>query len=263
MASVYSKAAISNAANKVFTLDLADIGTEWQPAKKIRRPTIRNIADLETLKLGPPKTKSTSYRIKGEIPFKVGSKYCVYHGTSNSNTQKVVLKYYKSSGGEDAMAFYQTRLKIYVTAVAYTSTFNQEDSRLRDDLSLEFTPLNVIQFQKLNGPTSDALFVAEVFIEGEIVNLGLDSSVRFYNLLQAFSHYTWVKSERTLLINDFQGPKLPSRSRIMMTDPVIHSSDAPGKYGVTDLGREGIENFFKTHVCSQICDSLKITQTSV
>ena len=40
-----------------------------------------------------------------------------------------------------------------------------------------------------------------------------------------------------------------------MTDPAIHYKKRTDRddYGRTDLGDNGIEQFFKTHVCSDLC----------
>ena len=59
-------------------------------------------------------------------------------------------------------------------------------------------------------------------------------------LLQAFSHFSWVASGKSLVICDLQG--VESVSSVALTDPSIHSLDA-GFFGPTDLGTEGIRSF--------------------
>lgn len=40
-----------------------------------------------------------------------------------------------------------------------------------------------------------------------------------------------------------------------LTDPVINSRGKGGKYGITDIGQEGIDNFFAYHKCNPWCIS--------
>jgi len=69
------------------------------------------------------------------------------------------------------------------------------------------------------------------------------------NTPQAFSHFTWEKSGRKVLIVDIQGV------RDFYTDPQIHSADGKG-FGVGNLGKAGIDKFMATHICNPICKNL-------
>ena len=83
---------------------------------------------------------------------------------------------------------------------------------------------------------------------------------------QAFSHYTYWKSNRKLLVCDLQGVQVastgPSSQPVFrLTDPVIHyhnsrSSRRKSVYGRTDHGKKGFTSFFKTHKCNAICSLL-------
>ena len=45
----------------------------------------------------------------------------------------------------------------------------------------------------------------------------------------------------------------------MLTDPVVHYVSSTGKRhknGATDRGKEGVQNFFKTHKCGPLCKRL-------
>ena len=78
----------------------------------------------------------------------------------------------------------------------------------------------------------------------------------------AFSHWSWA--EYGELVCDLQGyqgrppgPKyLGSPYYYLLTDPAIMSPS--GRYGITDLGQAGIENWFAVHECNDICRSLRI-----
>mmetsp|Transcript_2536 Transcript_2536/g.3867 ORF Transcript_2536/g.3867 Transcript_2536/m.3867 type:complete len:94 (-) Transcript_2536:4-285(-) len=47
-----------------------------------------------------------------------------------------------------------------------------------------------------------------------------------------------------------------------LTDPSIHYSSARGRrmvYGRTDKGKSGVNSFFRTHRCSNICKFLQLS----
>lgn len=79
---------------------------------------------------------------------------------------------------------------------------------------------------------------------------------------QAFSCFSHLYSNRRYLVCDLQGvlDETSSPPCFELTDPVIHHNSKSGrrnKYGRTDRGLKGISSFFKTHVCSELCDALK------
>ena len=81
----------------------------------------------------------------------------------------------------------------------------------------------------------------ERFLEGEMEKYNNTGVVCNESpLLQAFSHFSWVASGKSLVICDLQG--VESVSSVALTDPSIHSLDA-GFFGPTDLGTEGIRSF--------------------
>jgi len=69
------------------------------------------------------------------------------------------------------------------------------------------------------------------------------------NTPAAFCHFSYVASQKELLICDIQGVG------DVYTDPQIHSKDGKG-YGKGNLGREGIASFLSTHQCNRICEFL-------
>lgn len=77
---------------------------------------------------------------------------------------------------------------------------------------------------------------------------------------QAFSHFTYLASDRTFLVCDLQGVKnMQTKPPVFeLTDPAIHYSKMTGRndYGRTDRGQQGIDDFFHTHKCSSLCHFL-------
>jgi hypothetical protein len=83
--------------------------------------------------------------------------------------------------------------------------------------------------------------------------------------LQAFAHFSYRCTNSKLLVCDLQGiyddtavPPL-----FELTDPAIHYSSSRGRemvYGRTDKGKAGIQLFFKTHKCTQICKLMQLSK---
>ena len=82
-------------------------------------------------------------------------------------------------------------------------------------------------------------------------------------ILEAFSHWSWVRSGETQVVCDLQGHRgdgsLPHRGQsyyYLLTDPAICSSQR--EFGETDLGEDGINAFFNNHECNEWCEHLDI-----
>lgn len=85
--------------------------------------------------------------------------------------------------------------------------------------------------------------------------------------LQAFSHWSFRKSNRRNLLCDLQGVLTQNATGVLfeLTDPVIHhdsKADTKRKFGLTDHGKVGIRNFFKSHSCSSTCKLLGLGSES-
>lgn len=81
----------------------------------------------------------------------------------------------------------------------------------------------------------------------------------YYQVADAFSHWTHERTMREhegtdegLMVCDIQG--VCDATGFKYTDPAIHSSKAHGaRYGRTDRGHRGIERFYRTHECNEVC----------
>jgi hypothetical protein len=100
-------------------------------------------------------------------------------------------------------------------------------------------------FQKLNSNTG-------------FVFLGTEER---YDIAQAFSHWSWIQTERRLLVCDLQG--VFKNDKWLFTDPVIHTSCSESRFGITDLKDRGINAFFRTHTCNRFCAGLPKPETFV
>mmetsp|Transcript_4249 Transcript_4249/g.8134 ORF Transcript_4249/g.8134 Transcript_4249/m.8134 type:complete len:859 (-) Transcript_4249:146-2722(-) len=76
---------------------------------------------------------------------------------------------------------------------------------------------------------------------------------------QAFSHFSYHFSRKQALICDLQGVYDKSSNLFRFTDPVIHYHNARkesgnSRFGRTDMGQKGIDSFFRSHKCNQLCN---------
>jgi hypothetical protein len=77
---------------------------------------------------------------------------------------------------------------------------------------------------------------------------------------QAFSHFSFVNTKRTLLVCDLQGVLSAGHPRkFELTDPVIHKKAGRLQswfLGRTDRAKKGFRAFFETHKCNDLCKAL-------
>ena len=73
-------------------------------------------------------------------------------------------------------------------------------------------------------------------------NCGFVNEEFFSGLLEAFSHWTYVTTDKYLIVVDLQG--IEEDDLYIFTDSSIHCEDP--KFGKTNLGDVGIKQFFKT-----------------
>ena len=75
---------------------------------------------------------------------------------------------------------------------------------------------------------------------------------------QAFSHFSYVFTNKTRLVCDLQGIYDEGLSLFKLTDPVIHYHNCFKEhntkiYGRSDMGRRGIKAFLNSHKCNNLC----------
>ena len=82
-----------------------------------------------------------------------------------------------------------------------------------------------------------------------------NSETRLGQAMQALSHFSYHVTKGRCVLCDLQGgfapESWPALRDPVLTDPVILSCD--GRYGMTDLGMNGIRSFFNEHRCNQFC----------
>ena len=229
-----------------------------QSAVKTPPTGIKLLSDLQERELTLEKP-SVNFAFKiAPKPFAEGSECLVYHASDLINFRRVVLKKFKVSAKEhNTLDCYMKELAVRTIAATYAREFNAEKLRPSHLCPLEFTPLDIVQC------SGNSIYMLEIFLEGKIEKFNNNAGVvikssPYSDLLQAFSHYTWIKSGKSLLVCDLQGFKDETKGKVILTDPAIHSNGSAGRYGAMDGGINGVNAFFRTHTCSPVCVQMKL-----
>jgi len=148
------------------------------------------------------------------------------------------------------------RLKLYKVDVemqGFCQTFARAYNAQRPPKPVNFLDAFLIVCHRRLRPS---IYACEPLIQGEYIkhnnNMGgLQDRDKERNTPQAFSHFTYVHSQHQHIIVDIQGVG------DNYTDPQVHSVE--GRFGMGNLGQEGIDSFFRTHRCNNICEGLGLT----
>ncbi len=220
-----------------------------QYGKKTTPVSNKGLTDLQEkgLVIEPPQV-DVCFKIAPN-PFTEGTESHVYYGYDVRNRRKIILKKHKRMAPEfNTLDCYLKKLQVQSESSVYAYEFNCDKSK-GQALEIVFSPVDVVQS---NG---NEFYLWEPPISGKMekfsTNSGIVRSSPHNDLLQAFSHYTWVKSGKTLLVCDLEG--VVNGTYITLTDPAIHSYGPAGVYGHTDAGYSGVQQFFSTHVCESTC----------
>lgn len=83
--------------------------------------------------------------------------------------------------------------------------------------------------------------------------------------LQAFTHFTYRFTDRKVMVCDLQGvlntDLVPPTFEL--SDPAVHYASKTGRamvFGRTDKGKRGMQLFFNTHKCTDICKLMQLTK---
>jgi hypothetical protein len=149
--------------------------------------------------------------------------------------------------------FYNFEFKIVDKAIEIVNKFNKLN--LPDQAIWVNKPQLWRGVAQEGGPMDmSSVFMCEPFVEGWVKwnsNTGeaKEDDTILNRKMQALSHFSYHITNGQLLLCDVQGDVHPDK--IVITDPVIISKATA--YGPTDMGPEGIDNFFSNHRCNRFC----------
>lgn len=131
-------------------------------------------------------------------------------------------------------------------------------SYLAKEFSLRYpeSPIEFVQAQLLDLGESSFPFrfmALEPWIPGKYEKKTSNAGqiAKDSDLAQAFSHFTWDRTEGDIMVADIQGVENT------LTDPQIHSQDTD-RFGRGNLCCKGMDAFFLNHVCNDICHTLRL-----
>ncbi|UJR38572.1 hypothetical protein I4U23_031238 [Adineta vaga] len=200
-----------------------------------------------------------------EKPFSEGAMRLAYFGLMQNKDKwdKVVLKKYKRINNDlNIKEKYLQLLDCQTIAEHLAQEFNKS-SVLRDP-TVSIKKIKFIMTKLVFDPLNEGkthYFTIERFIDGAYKkfsnNAGYVNQDNPALTLQAFSHWTYERTNGNMMVVDLQGMDIGDDQTYLLTDPCIHSTDLL-RFGKTNLGKPGIKRFFQTHVCNAICHALKL-----
>jgi len=188
-------------------------------------------------------------------PFSEGGMRLVYRCEEIEDNSRILSCAKVFKDGEGAQAYFDEAMTQMV-AESYAQEFNRECSRKSLDYNVGFVPVSVLHLKTIDGKR--LIYNVEPMLKGDYrKHNDNDGHVETELLLpQAFSHYTYERSNNLLVVVDIQGVGS------FYTDPQIHSFDGEG-FGLGNMGQEGLTKFLKTHECNAICTLLRLPTVKV
>lgn len=195
-------------------------------------------------------------------PFAKGSIRYAFYGqfsTENSSFNDVVYKELANAYSDtNAFTIYREHLEIQAIAQFLAEQFNAEQNRVYQNfIPIIYADANLVQ--QLTNPLK--IYQVERRMQHEWHkwnnNNGGVSRNEYSTILQAFSHWTYHISNGRLMVVDLQGVKV--ERAYLLTDPALHCDDLLRfRRTRTNLGVKGMQQFFRTHICSEICTKFNL-----
>ncbi|CAK0909594.1 unnamed protein product [Prorocentrum cordatum] len=216
---------------------------------------------LTTFKTKTPQGQLAWHEVKRTVrlrsqPFAEGAMRYAFPAYDEVAKQQLVAKVYKDKGDWcNSVAALQ---KDAVTQ-SFAEHFAVEFSKLC--CPVKYVP---VQMMEITSKTQDHKILRRTLIEpfiqqrisGEYAKYTSNAgyAANDSDVAQAFSHFTWQHSGGRLMVTDIQGV-----GDAVFTDPQIHTSDPlDDRFGQGNLGKQGIDDFFLSHVCNELCQDLKL-----
>ena len=255
------------------TLDILVSGGTRCPRDYTITENVPNWDTLKPIQALVTPSPPTGYAPKQEIPhqpitvkiapqpFAEGGQRIVYHAYNDESKKHIVLKRSKwTDARSNSIKRCLEAANVQAIAANYADAFNRDVPIEVDASSIQFVQVGILL---IPDETNPQFFTYETYMNGRYTKFNSNFAYRHSasecdnpvsnDTCQAFSHYTWVKSGRKLVICDLQGVEV--RYKLMLTDPAIHYTNVLC-HGSTNLGMTGILKFFQVHECNHICRAL-------
>ncbi|KAK3364137.1 kinase-like domain-containing protein [Lasiosphaeria hispida] len=188
---------------------------------------------------------------KRRVPFAEGALRLAFHARTSASTNSYVVKSFKQQDERFPLLVEDMRVQALCRAFAF-----EFSGLLGGENKIDFPATACFKCKSAEGDA--ACISLETFLEGTYIkyngNAGFveDRHEGSANqAAQAFSHFTFERSQGRFLVCDLQG------AGEFLTDPVIHTADPDCfKLSETNLGTEGIKLFFVSHECNDLCGRL-------
>ncbi|CAF1185297.1 unnamed protein product [Adineta steineri] len=201
-----------------------------------------------------------------DSPFAEGALRLAYYGLLQYKDiwGKVVFKEYKGvTGGDNTKEMYLEMLDCQTVADYLAQEFNKVSPATNSTAMIKKIKfiMTKLVFVPQGNEGKFRYYTMERFIEGAYKkfsnNIGYVNHQDPALTLQAFSHWTYERTNGEMIVVDLQGIDIGDHQTYLLTDPCIHATDLK-RFGRTNLGKAGIKRFFQTHVCNIICQTFKL-----
>ena len=198
-------------------------------------------------------------------PFAKGSLRFAFYGQFSSEDASFVDVVFKEFVSADTKAntytVYREQLEIQAIAQFLAELFNDEQQRLfRNFIPIVYADADLVQ--QIANPSKICQVERRMHQEWRKWNnnSGGVSLSEYSTTLQAFSHWTHHITSGRLMVVDLQGVKV---DRVyLLTDPALHCDDLLRfRETRTNLGVKGMQQFYRTHVCSDVCKQLNLSSS--
>ena len=192
-------------------------------------------------------------------PFSAGACRYAYHALytiyskSQPHGKKAVVKKLKDFTCWDRKDW-DHELKLAEKAKYLVDLWNKTGS-IEKKYVIHVPEVSKVQKVSTSGDFQEGEWITiEPYIEGEYIKWNSNSGCFREEKLSvhAFCHWTYHQSKRTLLLCDAQGVR--NSDCYTITDPAI-CSEVKGQYGMTDLGKPAIAQWFRNHKCNEFCNN--------
>jgi len=201
-------------------------------------------------------------------PFAQGSLRYAYYGKLASDGSQMIDVVYKELISADpkytTLEAYKQHLETHVIAQFLADLFNQAQRKIfRKPIEIVYADADIVQHMQ----DETKIYQVERRLNQKIQkwnnNCGGIDFVDYSTTLQAFSHWTYHRTAGRMMVVDLQGVKSSQGNEYLLTDPAIHYDDIRRcKETRTNFGVKGMREFFRTHVCSKVCQNLGLEKVT-